>query len=297
MARPMSQRISVLKYVVFAAAIIFNLLLVAFPNLIPDRIKDRVLISTILFTVTGLVFALEELKLTLKERHDELQSDYGIILANFKRIDDYMLVNEMYRSLRKIEDTGDDLFYRQARETLVELEFRLKKAEGGELKLDNADTAGLGMQLANEVQHSLEATVLWPDDPMPDAGRKQYLKCLAEAIANRGVVVQRLFIIEPGIETNPDFIARIQQDLKNNVRVKYLYTKDWARTPEVPYPVDLGVWDNRRIWVYHPKHSTAVSERFATLLRDKASILLYPRVFKANWERGTELPSVSDLTD
>ena len=296
MAKRLSERINLVKYLVFVLAIIFNLLLVSFPNLIPDRITDRVLISTVLFTVTGLVFAFEELKLTLKERHDEMQSQYGNVLSHFKRVDEYMLFNEMYRSLRKIEDSGDGLFYRQARETLVQLEYRLKKAEDGELNLDNADTAAIGMQLANEVQRSLDATALWPDDPMPYAGRQEYLKCLAEAIANRHVVIHRLFIIEPGMEKNRDFLDRVEQDLKNEVQVKYLHIEDWVRTPDVPYPVDFGVWDNRRVWVYHPKHPTAASERFANLLKDKASISLYPRVFKANWERGTKMQPSADST-
>ncbi len=294
MASRTSQKISFVKYLVFALAIVFNLLLVAFPNLIPERITDRALVSTVLFAVTGLVFAFEELKLTLGERHDEVQNQHSSVLSKLKRLDDYMLFNELYRSLRRIEDTGDGMFYKQARETLVQLEYRLKKAEDGELNLDNADTAAIGMELASEVQRSLDATVLWPDDPMPEAGRQKYLKCLAEAIASRHVVAQRLFIIESGMESDPAFLGRVQQDLKNKVLVRYLHTGDWARTPEVPYPVDFGVWDGRRIWVYHPKQFTAASERFATLLKDKASISLYPRVFKANWERGTEMPTGAD---
>jgi hypothetical protein len=284
-----SDKISLVKYVVFALAIVFNLALVAFPNLIPARITDRVIVSTVLFSVTGLVFAFEELKLTLREHHENTQNQFGNILSRLKRTDDYMLLNDLYRSLRRIEDTGDGLFYKHARQTLVQLESRLKKAEEGELNLDNADTAAIGMELASEVQHSLDATVLWPDDPMPEAGRQKYLKCLAEAIARRHVVIQRLFIIEPGTENDAAFLTRVRQDLGSNVLVRYLHTQDWARTPEVPYPVDLGIWDGRRVWVYHPKQFTAASERFATLLKDRASLSLYQREFKANWDRGTEI--------
>jgi len=261
------------KYVLYVLAIVYNLLLVIFPDLLPGRITDRVLTSVVLLTVTGLVFAFEEMKLDSKAFEEKAES--------------HMLLNGLFCILREIEDNGDDLFYQQARMTLVQLESRLKRARYGELSLDNADTGRLGMELAKDVSKTLDATVLWPDDPMPKAAMEEYLERLKGAIATRGVKIQRLFIIRGGEENSPDFIRRATQDFDNEVAVKFLYLEDWARTPELPFPVDFGIWDAQRIWVYRPAQSAASFERFATLYNDQASRSEYQKLFNANWGRGT----------
>jgi hypothetical protein len=268
-----SQRMGVTKYVLYVLAIVYNLLLVIFPDLLPGRITDRVLLSVVLLTVTGLVFAFEEMKLDSKAFQEKAES--------------HMLLNDLFCILRDIEDNGDELFYQQARMTLVQLEARLKRARYGELSLDNADTGGLGLELAKHVCKTLDATALWPEDTLPKAARAEYLERLRGAIASRRVEVRRLFILDRGMENSPDFIKRATQDFDNKVDVKYLYFEDWARMPEIPFPVDFGIWDKQRIWVYRPAHSKAPVERLATLYNDKASRGEYQKLFDANWEAGT----------
>src|SRR4051794_37750280 len=117
---PVSRKYRAAKLIVFCIGIVFNLALVSFPNLIPKEIGDRVLISFIAFWAVGLTFALEEVRLILHEHHEEA-------ITNFKRIDDYILVNKIYRHIRKIEETGDEVFYQLARYALVQFEGRLRR--------------------------------------------------------------------------------------------------------------------------------------------------------------------------
>jgi hypothetical protein len=277
------------KYVLFGIGLLSSLALIFFPAFIRDKSLDRVIESATLCMVVALVLALEDLRISLKEREDEAGAKHSDVVVRLGQLNDQASLAKIYGSLREIESTGDKVFYAQAHDAFVKIEARLKRAAEGEFHLDNVDTAALGMMLASDVEKSLDATVVWLDDPMPEAGRRQYLKLLAEAHKKRGVNVRRLFLIRKGDESSPEFLARVRKDLHDETEVRYLHVNDWVRTEGVQYPVDFGIWDGKRVWVYDPKQSTDACDRFATLLRDEASMLTYPRVFEANWKRGTEL--------
>jgi hypothetical protein len=280
MARTVSRRIGILRYVLFVVAIVFNVLLALFPSMIPDKITDRVLLSAALCTAVLALFGLEELKLALSERQDESKDFYD-------EVREFLLLNGLYRTLNEIEEQNDKIFHDHAAMTLSELETRLMKASQGELILDNADTAHIGMQLADDVQSTLDATVVWPDEPMTKAARSAYLKCLAKAITKRKVKVRRLFVVAEGIENTFEFRERVGKDVNDNVEVRVLYLRHWLGVADVPAPIDFGIWDKRRTWVYKPQDSTGSPSRFAVLYNEKAGVLPYPKLFITNWERGT----------
>jgi hypothetical protein len=279
MTSQVSKKAKIAKYVVYVASILSTILLIVFPSFFPDQFKDRVLITFIMVSVIALLFAFEELKFVLQERDDE-------IALNFKRVDNYLLVNELYRLLRIVEEKGDEVFCKQTREAFIRLDSRLKKVERGELILDNAETAAIAINLADSVQQSLEATMLWGKTQFTGTAEDDYLGKLASAIKKRQVVIRRLFIIESGVESDPKFRERILRDQGNGVEVKYLHKNDWVQTEGVLHPVDFGIWDNKRVWTYSDNPDLTPSGRLATLYNNEGDVSYYRSVFVANWISG-----------
>jgi len=267
------------KYAIFAASFFFNLLLAFFPEMLPSNVQDRVLISFTTCLVITLLFALEEQKLFLQEKHEET-------LARLGHIDDYALLNDLSRRLRKVQESGDALFCKLANEAVRQAEATLSRASHGEIILDDANTASAGIELARGIRQSLHATSIWHFDPLHGGGKIEYLERLAAAIATRGVCVQRLFVIQPGVEHDAAFLERARRDMHDGVEVKYLHVADWAATHDVTGPEDFGIWDGRRVWIGCNEPYLIATRQLASLHNDKATIAIYEKTFRANWEKG-----------
>ena len=168
MNRQLSDKVRTARFIIFLLGLIFSICLVSFPTILPDKITERVLLIFIVSMLVTVLLAFEEVKVAIHEQHDETR-------AHFTRVDDYLLANELYRSLRKVEATNDALFYRLTRDTVVQLEDRLKKAEHGALLLDTADTTQLAIDLARTMTHSLRATIIWDTHLRHPAGKSEYL--------------------------------------------------------------------------------------------------------------------------
>jgi len=58
----------------------------------------------------------------------------------------------------------------------------------------------------------------------------------------------------------------------------------------VPVPVDVGIWDEELAWLYVAVPHEVNLKWSAEVIRDRAKVDMYGRVFAANWEIATTHP-------
>jgi hypothetical protein len=268
------------KWILYVAGVLAPIALVIFPNFFvftEDRIK--VVVSLLGFLVLGLVFALEDIKLVFWERHDQLIKKLDLLQTSFQ--DD-----SIHRSIRKIEESGDLFFYKHASDSVKFLRERLRQAELGVLKLEESELATFPLELADSVRKSLFATSVWNDDPLASHKRIKYLEKLAVAHQRRGVTVKRLFIIAPGDEKSEAFTQRLNQEKARGFENRYMTVDEWIKTSHVPKPVDFGVWDESRVWIYTGDKLPSKRHK-AELHNARTAIDAHLSAFEINWAEAT----------
>jgi hypothetical protein len=279
----LSEKADWIKYSIFTISILFNICLVLFPNLIPSKIQDRVLISFIMFNVVGIGFSLESLRLSLSENHNEIIT---YLDQENQKIDDLIVMTKISQSLREVEQTEDEIFYTHAKLLIENLNKKLEQAAIGEISLDPTELISIPLKLAESVQKSLKATVLFRIDTLQGTVRERYLQLLDKAAKERNVSVQRLFIINAGDEASQEFQERVEKDIKNGVNVRWLLIEEWISTGNNGIQAsDFGIWDDQKVWYYRYEQGIRLKNGVAFLCRNKQTILQYERAFLANWER------------
>jgi hypothetical protein len=268
------------KWILYVVGVLAPIALVIFPNFFvfpEDRIK--VVVSLLGFLVLGLVFALEDIKLVFWERHNQLVEKMDLLQKSFQ--DD-----SIHRSMRKIEESGDLFFSKHASDSVRFLRERLRQAELGVLKLEESELATFPLELADSVRKSLLATSVWNDDPLASHKRINYLEKLAVAHRSRGVRVMRLFIISPGDEKSDAFKKRLEQEKARGFENRYMTADEWIKTNHVPKPIDFGVWDESRVWIYTGDKLPSMRHK-AELHNARTAVDAYRSAFDINWAEAT----------
>jgi hypothetical protein len=269
------------KWILYVIGVLAPIALVIFPQFFvfpEDRIK--VVVSLLGFLVLGLVFALEDIKITSSERHEQVVNKIDSLQKSFQ--DD-----SIHRSMRRIEESRDPFFYKHAGDSLNFLRERLRQAELGILKLEESELVTLPLELANSVRKSLFATSVWNDDPFSAYKRTKYLEALAVARRTRGVTVKRLFIISPGDEESEAFKTRLEQEKSRDFENRYVTADKWIKTDHVPKPVDFGVWDESRVWIYTGDKLPSSMRHKAELHNAQTAVDAFRTAFDINWAEAT----------
>jgi hypothetical protein len=194
--------------------------------------------------------------------------------------------DSIHRSMRKIEESGDLFFSKHASDSVRFLRERLRQAELGVLKLEESELATFPLELADSVRKSLLATSVWNDDPLASHKRINYLEKLAVAHRSRGVRVMRLFIISPGDEKSDAFKKRLEQEKARGFENRYMTADEWIKTNHVPKPIDFGVWDESRVWIYTGDKLPSMRHK-AELHNARTAVDAYRSAFDVNWAEAT----------
>lgn len=263
------------KWITYFAGILVPISLVIFPNfflLSEERI--RVVASLTMFLVVGLVFAVEDVKTFLVERHEEL-------LSRVTSLQESVRDEGVFRSMQKL--TGaDPLFYKHMSSNWNTFKERLKQAELGVLRLEECEMATYPCELAESVQKSLYATCVWIDDPFGSKKRAAYLDKLHEAHQRHGVTVMRLFIVSAADKASEAFRTRLLEEKRRGFTNKCIAPEEWVGTGLVKQPVDFGIWDEKRVWVFTGERLPS-GRHSAELHNAETTVKEYRAAFDANW--------------
>lgn len=215
-------------------------------------------------------------------------SNDAVLYEQLKTLGLRETITQIVSHLSGVKQLRDVIFDTAAKSRLDEAIEHLSYISRGTIPIDNpSDLVTIPAELSQRMK-SLRATTLWSvGDPASAARRKRFLALQREAIKERNAKVQRLFIIHQANIDEPTLLERMRSDERDGVSVRWMLDSEWMATREAPAPIDVGIWDEELVWLYVAVPYDVNRKWRAEVIRQRAKVEMYGRIFAANWEIAT----------
>jgi hypothetical protein len=297
-------KISIITLILYIVSIVYTVVTTIYPDALPRAITDRalLLISNSIIFILATQFYIHYLQFeefrSKNEKILEKSTKYYEVLNSifedfYKDFEIFCSKNEtfmekdaLYSSLVSSFNLADNIFSDVVRKQYKIFSSRVKDAANGKLILDPGDVLEIPILLAQQLATSLDATSWWGvNDPLEDTQKMEYLQEIESKVATASPCnVRRLFILRKGDDSMQEFQSRFQNDKNKGIKVRYIFEEDWVVNFKVKHPVDFGIWDRKRLWMFEKNLSTNKYESHFVI--DADTLGYFQEAFNLNWSKG-----------